>query len=278
MFKQILVPLDGSETSLYALDQALEIAKREDALLTVLCVIDTRLLYEARVYLPTSEGVRVNEDIVGAQNVESTYQAWADRLTTEALERGESAGVQVQAEIVTGIPYQEITARSKDYDLLVLGPWNISRDYAGPFLAGSTIWHILAHTQLPVVCVQEAGLPLETLIVVLDDSSETVDTLQLAATWAEAWGLKLVLLTVQPDGDQAQELLHKAQERIEPVKARLVAREGNATAVILGTTLDFKCDLIAVGVHSEHALLRHPSNDTIEGLLEDSTLSLLLSH
>ena len=278
MFKQILVPLDGSETSLYALDQALEIAKREDALLTVLCVIDTRLLYEARVYLPTSEGVRVNEDIVGAQNVESTYQAWADRLTTEALERGESAGVQVQAEIVTGIPYQEITARSKDYDLLVLGPWNISRDYAGPFLAGSTIWHILAHTQLPVVCVQEAGLPLETLLVVLDDSSETVDTLQLAATWAEAWGLKLVLLTVQPDGDQAQELLHKAQERIEPVKARLVAREGNATAVILGTALDFKCDLIAVGVHSEHALLRHPSNDTIEGLLEDSTLSLLLSH
>jgi nucleotide-binding universal stress UspA family protein len=278
MFKRILVPLDGSETSLYALDQALEIAKREDALLKILCVIDTRLLYEARVYLPTSEGVRVSEDVVGAQNVESTYQAWADRLTSEALKRGESAGVQVQAEIVTSIPYQEITTRSKDYDLLVLGPWNISRDYAGPFLAGSTIWHLLAHTQLPIMCVQEAGLPLETILVVLDDTSETLDSLQLAATWAQAWGLKLVLLSVQPDEGQAWELLDKAQERIAPVKARLVARDGDATAVILATALDFKCDLIAMGVHPEHALLRHPLDDMIENLLENFTLPLLLSH
>jgi nucleotide-binding universal stress UspA family protein len=114
--------------------------------------------------------------------------------------------------------------------------------------------------------------------VVLDETSETLDSLQLAATWADTWGLKLVLLSVQPDGGQARELLDKAQERIAPVKARLVAREGDATAAILNTALDSKCDLIAVGVHSEHALLRHPSNSTIESLLENSTLPLLLSH
>jgi nucleotide-binding universal stress UspA family protein len=278
MFKRILVPVDGSGTSLAALDQAIKIAKREDALLAALCVIDVRLLYEARVYLPTSDTLQVSEEIVPAQSVKSTYQAWADQVTTEALKRGEASGVQVQAEVVTGVPYQEVIARSKDYELLVMGPWNVSRDYPGPFLAGSTIWHILAHTQLPVMCVQEAGPPLETILVALDDSGEAVDALQLAATWAEAWGSKLIVLTVQPDGDQAQELLHKAQKRIEPIPARLVAHEGDATEVILGTAIDSKCDLIAVGMHAEHALLRHPSNNTIESLLENSMLPILLSH
>jgi nucleotide-binding universal stress UspA family protein len=60
MFQRIFVPCDGSSASFQALDQALHIAQREGSTVTVLCIIDARVLDEPEIYLPIDDEIRVS--------------------------------------------------------------------------------------------------------------------------------------------------------------------------------------------------------------------------
>lgn len=278
MFRRILVPVDGSTVGFQALDQALQIAAREGAVITALCVIDVRVLNEARIYLPMDEEVKASDEIVSPSKATLTYQAWARQVTARAQGQGESIGVEVRTEIVTGVPYQEIISRSPAHDLLVMGAWGTWRDYPGPFLAGSTLWRVVAHTHLPTLCMQGQRREVQTILVAYDDSREARDVLQLTATWSRAWGLTLVVLTVQPDGNRAQALLRKARARVHPTIPRLVARDGDPTEAILTIAAKYHCDLIALGVRAGQPALRRSPGNLTQALLRASPLPMLLSH
>ena len=278
MFQRILVPMDGSTASFQALEQALQIARRERTVVTVLYVIDSRVLSEARVYLPMYDEVRVSDDVVPPSKATLTYQAWAQQVTARARARGESVGVEVCTEIITGIPYQEVIARSSAFDLLVMGAWEASRDYPGPFLGGNTLQQIVLSTRLPTLYAPGEPREPRRILVAYDDSHEALDALQLAATWAHAWGITLVVLTVQEDGDRAQQLLRKARDRVHPVIPRLVARDGEPADAILATATEHQCDLVAVGVPSGRRLPAHFGDHVLDSLLQGSPIPLLLSH
>lgn len=278
MFQRILVPVDGSTASLQALDQAVKIARHEQTVIGVLYVIDARVLGEARVYLPMYDDVRVSDDIVSPEKAMLTYQAWAQQVTTLARNRGIAAGVDIETEIVTGIPYQEIASRSSGFDLLVLGIWETSRDYPGPFLAGNTWQHVMLNTHLPTLCVREEARDLRKVLVAYDDSREARDALQLTATWARAQEMTLIVLTIQEDGDRAQKLLRKAHERVRPISPRLIARDGNPADAILATAAEHECDLIALGVPSGRRFRISAGDGLVSTLLRTSNLPVLLSH
>ncbi|MFQ5341198.1 MAG: universal stress protein [Anaerolineae bacterium] len=278
MFQRILVPLDGSSASFHALEQALEIANRERTEITALYTIDARVLSEARVYLPMYDEMRVSDDIVPPSKATLTYQAWAQQVIAQARARGESVGVKVHTDIVTGIPCQEVVTRSSEFDLLVMGRWGASRDHPGPFLAGSTPQFIVARTHLPTLCVQDPMREIQRILVAFDDSREALDALQLTATWASAWGITLVVLTVQEDGDRAQSLLRKAHDRVRPTTPRLVARNGGPADAILATAAEHNCDLIALGVPAGRRLPGFAGDAVVETLLRTSKLPVLLNH
>lgn len=280
MFQRIFVPVDGSTASFDALNQALQIAACEQAVVTVLCVIDARISNEARVYLPMQDKIMVSDAIGLPSKITSTYQAWAQQVVDRAQARGEAVGVEMHTEIVTGVPYHEIIARSSHYDLLVMGTWETSSTYPGPFLAGNTLWYIVAHTHLPILFVPASfkNKKLQTIAMAYDDSREARDALQLAATWAHVWGLTLIVLTVQQNGSQAQTLLHKARVRAQPAVPRLVAREGDPLKAILNVATQYHCDLIALGVHASHSLFGYSLGKVTDILLRTTSLPVLLSH
>ncbi len=278
MFQRILVPFDGSTVGSYALDQALRIARRERAVITALCIIDARVLDEPDVCLPIDDEIQVSRQVVPPSTAMLTYQAWAEQIAARAQERGKEVGVDVQSEIVTGIPYREVISRCSRYDLLVMGVWDTPDDYPGPFLAGTTYWHIITHTRLPTLCIRGQSRDIQRILVAYDDSREAVDALQLAVTWCRAWELSLVVLTMQPDGDRAQAILRKARERAHPLIPTLVTRSGDPTQVIPAIAQDYECDLIALGVHCDHGLLERPNDSTANAIIRISTLPVLLSH
>jgi nucleotide-binding universal stress UspA family protein len=186
--------------------------------------------------------------------------------------------VALRPQIITGIPYREIISQSSAYDLLVIGGWNASSSYPGPFLAGSTLREVVTHTQLPALCVTGPLQKLEAILVAYDDSRAAQDALQLATTWTQAWGLTLNVLVVQSDGEQAQQLLRQARRRVEPVTPRLIAREGDPAKVIKEIAAQNHCDLISLGVPSQHLWFKHSLGRTIDTLLQTGNLPLLLSH
>lgn len=278
MFQQILVPMDGSTASFHALEQALQIAVHDGAVVTALYVIDARVLSEPHVYLPMHDQLRVSDEVVPPSKAASTYQAWAQQVTARARARGESAHVELRTDTVTGIPYQEIATCSSQYDLLVIGIWDTTRTYPGPFLAGTTVQHVVARTHLPILCVQSQLQKLESILVAYDGSREALDAVQLAATWSQAWGLTMIVLTVQQDGDQAQALLQKARARAHPVSPRLVARDGDPAEAILTFTIEHHCDLVALGTNAGRRVRVTPAGGVVDTLLRSSKLPMLLSH
>lgn len=278
MFPRILVPVDGTTASSHAFDQALRIAERDESIVSALCVIDARVRKEAQVYVPINNEIRVSKESVPFAQAQSTYEAWAEQVVRQAEVRGNRENVDVDTDIVTGIPYQEIVKRASPYDLLVMGLWNTSNSYPGPFLGGNTVWHVVAGTYLPAICVPDAPRDIDTILVAYDDSHEARDTLQLAATWSYAWDLKLIVLTVQPDGDTAQNILRNARARSWPAAPRLIARDGDPARVILSFADENDCNLIALGVHADRFVLRHSLGSVVDAVLHTSTVPVLLSH
>lgn len=278
MFKRILVPIDGSQTSGNALSQALQLAARERSRITALCVIDVRVAHEARLYLPAQNEVRASPEPLSPPQGAHGYEAWARQLAARARAQGEAAGVEVRPEVVTGLPYHEIVARSPGHDLLVIGAWETSWAYPGPFLAGGTLWHVVAHTHAPVLHVTAPATKFETVLVVFDGSRAARDALHLTATWCQAWGLTLVALTIQQDGERAQAILRQAGRCAQPVVPRLVARDGDPVPAILRVASQYDCALIALGVRPHWFPGAQIPDGVTRSLLRSSPLPILLSH
>jgi nucleotide-binding universal stress UspA family protein len=211
----------------------------------------------------------------------AVYQEWSEKIIDKAQKRSLAASVKLRPQVVNGIPYKEIISRSSQYDLLVMGGWQMSSDYPGPFLAGCTVWQVIAHTGLPTLYVPdvlEEPPKIKTILVAYDDTPAARDALQLAGTWAKIRNLTLVVLTIQSNGDLAQTLLRKARRRAEPVSPRLIAREGDPAEVIKEIAAEQRCDLISLGVPPHHLWQGHSLGRVIDDLLHTGSLPLLLSH
>ncbi|MFA6646514.1 MAG: universal stress protein [Sphaerochaetaceae bacterium] len=114
-FKKILVYLDGSEDSVSAAMAAIALAKRLDATLTAIYVVNTRALKDlvkARIFLD-SEELEYRRDIEGD----------AKRYLRHVKELGAQKGVEVIPVKTSGTVHTEVRnyLQENHIDLLVLG-------------------------------------------------------------------------------------------------------------------------------------------------------------
>ncbi len=122
MYASILVPTDGSENSNYAVEQAVNIARKNDASVTAIYV------FESDRY----------SGMMGNMYSADKVMEIGDSLSKEALkfvaDLCESQGITVKTKVVTGHPAEVIISESKNHDLVVcgsLGRTNIPRALLG---------------------------------------------------------------------------------------------------------------------------------------------------
>ena len=145
MFKHIVLPVDGSSTSMMAVDKVKGLAQTFGSTVTAIYVIDpyafsgvgTDFAYGQAQYLSaaTTEG---NEALAGA---------------TRVLE---AAGITVSASIIESHAiYRGIleTASSVDADLIVMG--SHGRRGLEKLVLGSVAAQVLAHAHLPILVVRD---------------------------------------------------------------------------------------------------------------------------
>ena len=111
MFSQILVPTDGSDASLVAVDQAIAIASRFGTTVHFLHVVDV--------------GTEMSASGVGdiADDLMETLDDMAADAIDTAESRAEEAGVSYERTVLEGFPHEAILDHSADHDidLVVLG-------------------------------------------------------------------------------------------------------------------------------------------------------------
>ena len=145
MFKHILVPVDGSPTSMQAVAKAAGLAKAFGSALTAIYVIDP---------YPFT-GVGTDFAYGQAQYLEAAT-AEANEAIKAAREQLEAAGLKVQTRVVEAhTAWRGIleTATAIDADLVVMG--SHGRRGLEKLVLGSVAQRVLAHATLPVLVVRD---------------------------------------------------------------------------------------------------------------------------
>jgi len=144
LFRSILVPIDGSEPSLQAVQMALRIIELCPACkFTVLYVIDKLVLNEL---------VRFSKR--GEPEVEAELEEQGRRYLELARKSAERQGLTAQSQTRRGDPFEEVIAAANDLgaDLIVMG--HTGRRGTSRVLIGSVTQRVLDYAPCPVLVMK----------------------------------------------------------------------------------------------------------------------------
>ena len=147
MFKRILAAVDGSKTSLKALDKAIELQKLiPDAEIYILCVYKHHSLFEASLSIGRPDDMDIPDKVL------SDY---AKEVVNHAKELAKEHGAtKVRGFVKAGRPSKVIVkfAQDKEADLIVVGTKGTNSDKDGTFL-GSVSHRVASQAKCPVLVV-----------------------------------------------------------------------------------------------------------------------------
>lgn len=144
LFRNILVPIDGSEPSLQAVQMALRVIELCPACkMTVLYVVDKLVLNEL---------VRFSKR--GEKEVEAELEEQGRRYLELARKDAERQGVAAQCQTGRGDPFEEVIAAANDLhaDLIIMG--HTGRRGTNRVLIGSVTQRVLDYAPCPVLVMK----------------------------------------------------------------------------------------------------------------------------
>ncbi|MEM3442819.1 MAG: universal stress protein [Candidatus Bathyarchaeia archaeon] len=155
MFEKILVPLDGSENSMKALEFAIKLAKCFGGKITLIHVYSATtipvIMTEPATITPTMVPAMSSAEF--AKVTEAAKKAGSSILT-HGEERVKAAGIPVETMLKEGHTVQEIikTAKEEMFDLIVIGSRGVSK--IRELLLGSVTDGVIHHAPCPVLVVK----------------------------------------------------------------------------------------------------------------------------
>lgn len=148
MYKHMLVPVDGSETGRRGLDEAIALAKRLDAAIRLVHVIDRLPWLSLEVTAPA------------VQDLVDGLRSKGESIMNDSVAAARAAGVAFDSRLIDamGTPAGECVieeATSWPADLIVCGTHG--RRGVRRMLMGSDAEYILRHSPVPVLMVRASG-------------------------------------------------------------------------------------------------------------------------
>lgn len=144
LFREILVPMDGSEPSLEAVQMALRIVEVcPQCKVTLLYVIDKLVLNELVRFSAKSEA-----------EVESELKEQGEKYLELAQKEAQRKGVGARCRVQKGDPFEEIVAAANSLhaDLIVMG--HTGRRGTTRVLIGSVTQRVLDYAPCPVLVLK----------------------------------------------------------------------------------------------------------------------------
>lgn len=144
MFEKILVPLDGSEHSINALEKAIQIAKKFDGRITLIHAYSTDLVSLPKEYALTETTPELVEV--------SRYKG--ANILADAQIKAKDQGIQIETLLKAGQAVETIieTSRNGNFDLIVMGARGLSP--IKEILLGSVSHGVTTHAPCPILVVK----------------------------------------------------------------------------------------------------------------------------
>jgi nucleotide-binding universal stress UspA family protein len=192
--RKILVPVDGSDLSIQAKNTASIVAKKTGAIVTVLYVIhDVELYYDS---LYTVQGMDYVIPQSAINEILDIRRKEAKKVINEAQNFFKEEGVSIDSKILMGFDEADsiIEFSKNNYDLIIMGAHG--KNEKSPYELGSITKKVIRHTTCPILLAKKV-CNLSNLLVCLDGSKHSINTLDYAVKLAEIASSKLTLLNIQ---------------------------------------------------------------------------------
>lgn len=165
------------------------------------------------------------------------------------------AGLQVcELETVRGRPADCIVRHAHEVDLVSLGRSGLSTSPEERALGGTTE-AVLHHANKPIL-VGSRGKLTGPVVVAYDGRHPANSALAVACLFAERCGLKLAVLCVKDEQEEARPLLKEARSYLDAhgVEARFLWKQGTVSQAIVAQTGEAGGGMVAMGAFGESRL------------------------
>lgn len=247
--KKILIPIDFSELSTYAIEYALQIAKVHTSQITFIHVVEDMLNFS----VPGDFVLTAEEFIEKEKALESTKN---ERLTHFAKLMSEKYSYDFSATVIFGKSHRAVNdyVKSEQIDLLVMSTHGVSG--FREFIIGSNAVRMITECSCPVLSVQK---PMKTggfkkiLLPFNDDpfSRQKINVAIQLSKWFEA---EVCCLGIENEGEQSH--LVKMEREAHQIDSYLtehgvkhtmeIVKNSNLSKAVLSYGKEINADLLIV--------------------------------
>jgi nucleotide-binding universal stress UspA family protein len=250
LFADVLVPISGEGAAWYALEQALEVARREGGRLRGLHIVQ-------------EEAQRESDRVLAIQ---SEFE-----LRCSAAEIAGNLVVEV------GKVAHSIAERARWIDLVVIsmshppGPQPADRLSSG-------LRTLIRRSPRPVLTVPDTPSPLSRALLAYDGSPKADEALFTATYLGGCWQVPLVVLTVQEGNVIPSAALQAAEGYLESsdVAATFIEGRGPVADAVLQTAREQRCDLILMGGYGHGPVVEVVLGSAVDQVLRESQWPVLI--
>ncbi len=277
MFKTILVPIDSSDTSLVAVDYAIDLSKTFNSEIAGISIIDIKKLAGPFMRdLGTSIGGMVPYGDF-QQNVRQFLEDTAMAALDELEGKCNSAGIPFTRTMKEGVVSKEIVESAQRCDMISMGMAGEHAFWRDAFL-GSNLESVVRQSHKPVLVTPEKYKQITKILVAYDASSFSTKALIAGADIAQQMKLPLTVITVSDDIKSGEDILSQADENLKDcdITYDKVLKDGEAVSAILEFCEEGSYDLLAMGAYG-HSKIRELiiGNTTIQILRKVNCAVLL---
>ena len=279
MVKSILIPTDGSDYGKTAIAYGISIARKLDAQLTGLHVVDVRLM-QGPVFTDISGSIGLPPYQELLPVIESGLEAKAEAILTEFRAQCEAAGLHPETKKVVGVIDETIVEEGrKCCDWVLLAQRGEHFHLGGGAILGSTAQSVVRRSGKPVLVTPEHFREIKTMALAYDGSAPADNALKLAAELSQRAGWPLTVVIITDDEAVGAKLSQKVRDVLAPfaVESAVIIRKGKEDKELLRIIREGSADLLVMGAYGHNRLREVLLGSTTSSVIRKSTIPVLLT-
>jgi nucleotide-binding universal stress UspA family protein len=277
MLKSILIGLDGSAYSTAAVELGIRWARRFDALLVGLGVIDEPTIRGPEPVPLGGVYYKRHRDDVRMHEAQVKVEQFLERFTLRCTE----AGVPSKLLEDIGLPWEQILVEAQRYDLILLGQQTYFH-FETQQSPCETLHKVLKNSPRPVVTTPQKLGNGSAVLVAYDGSLQAARALQAFQTSGLHGGQDVHIVSVAEDHTEAARHTDRAAEflRFHEIKAVVhpLASIARPAEVILEQVRQRNAGLLVMGAYGQPTLREFFLGSVTRTVLKEAQVPLFLYH
>lgn len=276
MLKSILIGLDGSEYSTAAVELGIRWAKKLDALLVGLGVVDEASICKPEPVPIGGSWYKQHRDEAMVANARRRVEEILGKFTVRCAEAGVSCKVLEDV----GLPSERICLEAQRYDLILLGKQTYYYFETQQY-PDETLTKVLKASPRPVVTVPEQLGSDGSIVVAYDGSLQAARTLQAFQSLRLDLSQEVHVVSAHADHGEAVRHADRAIDYLgfHEIKAqRHAVTSSSPAAAITEQASRLGAGLLVMGVYGQPLLKEFFFGSVTRTMLKEKTVPLFLYH